>query len=79
MPQLHLYVSSDLANKIQQQAQAADMSVSRYLANLVKREVITDWPERFFEEVVGGWMGDPLQRPSQGEFENREELNPERV
>ena len=55
------------------------MSVSRYLANLVEREVITDWPERFFEEVVGGWKGDPLQRPSQGEFERREDLDPELV
>ena len=79
MPQLHLYVSNDLAKKIQQEAQAADMSVSRYLASLVKREVITDWPERFFEEVVGGWMGAPLQRPPQGEFERREDLDPELV
>ena len=77
MPQLHLYVSNDLAKKIQQEAQAADMSVSRYLANLVEREVVADWPERFFEEVVGGWMGVPLQRPPQGKFENRESLDPE--
>ena len=79
MPQLHLYVSNDLAKRIQQEAQAADMSVSRYLANLVKREVVTDWPERFFEEVVGGWLADPLQRPIQGEFECREDLDPELV
>ena len=77
MPQLHLYVPYDLAEKIQQEAQAADMSVSRYLANLIKREVAADWPERFFEEVVGGWKGDPLQRPPQGEFEHREYLDPE--
>ena len=77
MPQLHLYVSNDLAKKIQQEAQAVDMSISRYLANLVEREIVTDWPKRFFEEVVGGWMGDPHQRPPQGEFENREYLDPE--
>ena len=77
MPQLHLYVSNDLAKKIQQEAQAVDMSISRYLANLVEREVGTDWPERFFEEVIGGWLGDPLQCPPQGEFENREFLDPE--
>jgi len=79
MPQLHFYVSKDLAEKIQQEAKTADLSVSRYLANLVKREVATDWPERFFDEVVGGWRGDPLQRPPQGEFELREPLNPEQV
>jgi hypothetical protein len=77
MPQLHFYVPDELAEKIRQEAQAADMSVSRYLANLVKREVASEWPEGFFEEVVGGWIGEPLQRPLQGEFEHREVLNPE--
>ena len=79
MPQLHFYVSNDLAEKIKQAAQVADVSVSRYLANLVKREVAADWPEYFFEEVVGGWVGEPLQRPPQGELEDREYLDPERV
>lgn len=77
MPQLHLYVSNDLAEKIQQEAKTADMSVSRYLATLVKREVDNNWPDRFFEEVVGGWVSDPLPRPLQGEFEHRDELKPE--
>ena len=27
------------------------------------------WPEGFFEEVVGGWKGEPLERPDQGWFE----------
>jgi hypothetical protein len=79
MPQLHLYVSKDLAEKIKQEAQAADMSVSSYLANLVKREVVSDWPEKFFEEVVGKWAGDPLVRSPQGEFERREFLEPEQA
>jgi hypothetical protein len=77
MPQLHLYVSGELAERIQQEAKAADMSVSRYLANLIKREIATDWPEGYFEEVVGGWKGKPLQRPPQGEFEHREHLDPD--
>ncbi|MCL1475035.1 hypothetical protein [Argonema antarcticum] len=28
----------------------------------------------FFEEVVGGWVGEPLVREDQGEYETREEL-----
>jgi len=28
-----------------------------------------EWPERFFEEVVGGWKGEPLERPDQGRLE----------
>ncbi|MEA5421149.1 hypothetical protein VB712_18135 [Spirulina sp. CCNP1310] len=27
----------------------------------------------FLEEVVGGWLGEPLERPQQLEFEEREE------
>lgn len=28
----------------------------------------------FFAEVVGGWVGEPLIREEQGEYETREEL-----
>jgi hypothetical protein len=31
------------------------MSVSRYLAELIRREVGAGWAEGFFEEVIGGW------------------------
>jgi hypothetical protein len=41
------------------------------LADLVTSEVAGDWPDDFFEEVVGGWKGDPLQRPKQGHLERR--------
>jgi len=79
MPQLHFYVPNDLAKRIQQEAQTANMSVSRYLAELVKQEMAPNWPEGFFDEVVGGWQGGPLQRPSQGELELREALEPRRA
>lgn len=32
------------------------------------------WTPGFFEEVIGGWVGEPLQRSEQGEYEIREEL-----
>jgi hypothetical protein len=48
MPQFQFYVPKDLADKIRQEAQTADMSISRYLAKLIEREVASDWPERFF-------------------------------
>ncbi|MBD2214707.1 hypothetical protein H6G27_33390 [Nostoc linckia FACHB-104] len=28
----------------------------------------------FFEEVIGGWVGEPLERPEQGDYEIREQL-----
>lgn len=74
MPQLHLYIPDDLAERIQNEAQAANVSVSRYLAELVRREMTPEWPEGYFEEVIGGWQGEPLLRAPQGEFEEREAL-----
>jgi hypothetical protein len=74
MPQLHLYVPDDVAETAKSRAKAAGKSLSSYLADLVVREVAGDWPEGFFDEVVGGWKGEPLERPDQGQFENREPL-----
>jgi len=73
MPQLHLYVPDDVAETAKSRAKAAGKSLSSYLADLVISEVAGEWPERFFEEVVGGWKGD-LERPEQGQFEKREPL-----
>lgn len=32
------------------------------------------WPPGFFEEVAGGWAGEPLVRDERGEYETREQL-----
>ena len=58
MPQLHLYVPEDIALKVQQQAKERNLSVSRYLADVIKREVGEGWPEGYFERVCGKWEGD---------------------
>jgi hypothetical protein len=75
MPQLHLYVSDDVAAEIRARAKAAGVSVSRYLAHLVRERTSTGWPRGWFERVPGGWQGDPLERPPQGDFEAREDLS----
>jgi hypothetical protein len=74
MPQLHFYVPEVTADELRKRAKARGISLSRYLASLVQAEVPTGWPEGFFEEIVGGWKGEPLERPSQGKFEEREAL-----
>ena len=58
MPQLHLYVPEDIALKVQQQAKERNLSVSRYLADVIKREVGEGWPDGYFERVCGQWEGD---------------------
>jgi hypothetical protein len=72
MPQLHFYISEEAASVIRKRAEAQGISLSRFVANLVQREVSFDWPEGFFEKVAGGWKGEPLERPVQGEYEQRE-------
>ena len=74
MPQMHLYLPKELANEVKRRADARGMSVSRYLADLVKGEVADDWPAGFFSEVVGGWTGDRLERAPQLEIESRPSL-----
>jgi hypothetical protein len=32
------------------------------------------WPPGFFENVVGGWQGERLERESEGDYEERENL-----
>lgn len=74
MPQLHLYVSDEVAAKLREQASARNMSLSRYLAEIVQRETQLGWPEGYFEEVVGSWVGEPLERPEPLEIEERDSL-----
>lgn len=73
MPQLYFYVPAEVAARVRQRAEAYAMTISGYLAEIVRREVSTEWPKGFFEEVIGGWKGEPLQRPPQGDFEHRDE------
>ncbi len=44
------------------------------LQSMIKAEIAykKDWSPGFFEEVIGGWAGEPLERDEQGEFEMRE-------
>jgi hypothetical protein len=74
MAHLHLYVPDDVAKAAKSRAKAAGESLSSYLADLVVTDVAGKWPEGFFEEVVGGWKGEPLERPSQGRAERRDRL-----
>lgn len=72
MPQLHCYVSEPLVRKLQERAKAAGLSTSRYLAELIRRDVGDGWPEGYFEQVVGGWRGEELTRLDQPGPEQRD-------
>ena len=74
MTQLLIEVSDPIAERLRRGAKAQGLTVSQYLENLLCRELSEEWPPRFFEEVVGGWQGEPLERPTQGTSEQRERL-----
>ena len=72
MTQLHCYVPEDIANQAQRRAKQSGLSLSRYLAELVKRDtgVSAAWPEGYFD-IFGKWEGEPLERPPQLALEKR--------
>lgn len=74
MPQMHFYVSEAIAERLRAQARALGLSVSRYLAVVVGRDVHNGWSAGYFDSVVGAWQGEPLRRPPQGRNEDRESL-----
>ncbi|MCF7971386.1 MAG: hypothetical protein K9L22_09525 [Methylococcaceae bacterium] len=74
MTQLHCYVPDDVASKLQEKATQAHLSLSKYLALLVKKEVENQWPDDYFQ-LFGTWQGEPLERSEQGDYEQREGFN----
>ena len=74
MPQLHLYAPDATAELLKQKANQSGLTISRYLDGVVVREVGRgEWPEDFFENVLGSWEGE-LRRAPQGAYEAREDL-----
>ena len=74
MPQLHLYVRDEIAEEIRRRAEARGIPVSRYLGELIERQLAQGWPDGYFERVVGRWKGEPLTRPPQDDYEQRDAL-----
>lgn len=75
MAQLHFYVPDDVAKRIQEKAKARNLSVSKFIAETMKRETFSAWPKGYFERVIGKWEGEPLERPEQLPYEERESFD----
>jgi hypothetical protein len=75
MPQLHCYVPETTARQVQRQAARAGLSVSAYLAELVKRDVDAGWPEGFEASLFGPLASrSPIEYEPAGMAEERIEL-----
>jgi hypothetical protein len=71
MAQLHCYLPEHEAESLRRRARRAGMSVSRYLAELARKDLVCDWPEGYFERLFDRDDIAPMQRGPQGEFEDR--------
>lgn len=60
---LHLDIPVEMAE--------TDIEVTVTIQKITPRR---GWIPGFFEEVIGGWVGEPLEREEQGEYETREPL-----
>jgi hypothetical protein len=72
--ELHLALPNDVEAQIHQRAEARGVTVDRYVADLVLRDIQTAWPPGFFERVIGSWKDEDIERPDQGTLERRAEL-----
>lgn len=74
MSQLHCYLPEREAESLKRRASEAGMSVSRYLAELARKDLVADWPPGYFDRVFSDDHGAPIERAPQGEFETRDPL-----
>ena len=62
MPEIRLQLPEEIATRVLEYATAHGMTVDSYITEIITRETYSTWPEGFFQQVVGGWRGEPLQR-----------------
>lgn len=58
MAQLNLYVPDELAARLKAEALQAKLPLSRYVVGQLGRRKLDVWPEGYFENVCGAWVGD---------------------
>jgi hypothetical protein len=73
MSQLHFYVPDDVEAQIRRKASQAKLPLSKYRAQIVKREALVQqpWPETYFE-LFDAWRGEPQTEPDDLPLENRD-------
>jgi hypothetical protein len=75
MPQLHFYVPEETATKLREKAKAKDKSLSKYIAEIVEKEVKPGgWPQGYFAQVAGSWKGEGIEEPEDFELQERDSL-----
>lgn len=71
MPQLHCYLPEHEAEALRHRAERAGLSVSRYLAELARKDLVGDWPEGYFQQLFDRSDIAPISRSELPTFEGR--------
>lgn len=79
--QLQCDIPTETAARLQKKAEEMNLSVSKYITQLLQKDLRTDeelakdngWPEGFFD-LYESTQDAPLERPNQGEHQAREPL-----
>ena len=67
IPQLNIYLKSDMYEKIQSIVQQSDLSMSSWVASKLESALKDAWPESFLK-TLGSMKNTKLKRPSQGKL-----------
>lgn len=59
MAQVTLYLDSETENRMKEAARAAGVSLSRWLADLIREKTANEWPPAV-EALAGAWADIPL-------------------
>lgn len=70
MPQLHFSVDEKTAAALSIAAESRNISLSRYLAELVSALAVSQWPDGYLESVVGSCAQAPLTEPTDLELDD---------
>ncbi len=57
MGQVTIYLDNEIENKMKTAAKTSDLSVSKWIANIIKEKILTEWPQDVVS-LAGSWKDD---------------------
>jgi len=57
MGQVTIYLENEIENKLKAAAKTSNLSVSKWVANIIREKISTEWPQDVVK-LVGSWKED---------------------
>ena len=51
MGQVTIYIDNEIENKMKAAAKTSDLSVSKWIANIIKEKTSTEWPQDVIDKI----------------------------